>query len=88
MRSLRAFSIISFTILLVAGGVSTALCQQSVETAAHIIPSTPGSDLVHAVATDCHLRFVIAAGLFLGCFGSHESPNASAIDRHPLLESS
>ena len=40
MRWLRAFSTISFTILLVAGGVS-ALCQQSAETAAHIISSTP-----------------------------------------------
>ena len=41
MRLLRAFSIISFTILLAAGGVSAALCQQSAETAAHIISSTP-----------------------------------------------
>jgi hypothetical protein len=51
MRLLRAFSIISFTILLAAGGVSAALCQQSAETAAHIISSTPdvavGSQIRH-----------------------------------------
>jgi hypothetical protein len=41
MRLPRAFSMISFTILLVAGGVSAALCQRSAETAAHIISSTP-----------------------------------------------
>ena len=41
MRLLRAFSIISFTILLAAGGVSAALCQQSAETTPHIISSTP-----------------------------------------------
>jgi hypothetical protein len=41
MRLPGAFSIISFTILLAAGGVSAALCQQSAETAAHIISSTP-----------------------------------------------
>jgi hypothetical protein len=41
MRLLRAFSIISFTILLVVGGVSAALCQQSAETTAHAISSTP-----------------------------------------------
>jgi hypothetical protein len=41
MRLQRAFSRISFTILLVAGGVSTALCQQSAETTAHAMSSTP-----------------------------------------------
>ena len=41
MRLPRAFSIISFTILLVAGGVSAALCQQSAETTAHAILATP-----------------------------------------------
>jgi hypothetical protein len=41
MRLPRAFSIISFAILLVAGGVSTALCQQSAETTAHAMSSTP-----------------------------------------------
>jgi len=41
MRLPRAFSIISFTILLVAGGVSAALCQQSAETTAHAVSSTP-----------------------------------------------
>jgi hypothetical protein len=41
MRLPRAFSIISFTILLVSGGVSTALCQQKAETTAHAISSTP-----------------------------------------------
>jgi len=41
MRLPRAFSRISFTILLVAGGVSTALCQQSAETTAHAISATP-----------------------------------------------
>src|SRR6267154_3699055 len=40
MRLPRAFSIISFTILLVAGGVSAALCQQSAETTERAIPST------------------------------------------------
>ena len=41
MRLPRAFSIISFTILLVAGGVSTALCQQSAETTAHAMSAPP-----------------------------------------------
>jgi len=40
MRLPRAFSIISFTILLVAGGVSAALCQQSAETTERAISST------------------------------------------------
>src|SRR5229473_7164576 len=40
MRLPRAFSIISFTILLVAGGVS-ALCQQGAETTERAISSTP-----------------------------------------------
>ena len=64
MRLPRALSIVSITILLVAEGVSAALCQQSAETAAHIITSTPGSDLVHAVATDCYLCFVIEEDRF------------------------
>jgi len=42
MRLPRAFSIISFTILLVAGGVSAGLCQQSAETTAHTSSATPG----------------------------------------------
>jgi hypothetical protein len=41
MRLPRAFSIFGFTILLVAGGVSAALCQQSVETTAHAMSPTP-----------------------------------------------
>src|SRR6266436_2360013 len=41
MRLPRAFSIISFTILLVAGGVSAALCQQSAETTERAISATP-----------------------------------------------
>jgi hypothetical protein len=41
MRLPRAFSIISFTILLVAGGVSAALCQGSAETTAHTSSATP-----------------------------------------------
>ncbi len=41
MRLPRAFSIVSFTILWVAGGVSTALCQQSAETTAHVVSSSP-----------------------------------------------
>src|SRR5258705_8550911 len=41
MRLPRAFSIISFTILLVAGGVSAALCQQSAETSVHAMSATP-----------------------------------------------
>ena len=41
MRLPRAFSIFSFTILLVAGGVSAARCQQSAETAAHAMSATP-----------------------------------------------
>jgi hypothetical protein len=41
MRLPRAFSIVSFTILLVAGGLSAALCQQSAETTAHAMSATP-----------------------------------------------
>ena len=41
MRLPRAFSIISFTILLVAGGVSAGRCQQSAETTAHTSSATP-----------------------------------------------
>src|SRR5882757_2792230 len=41
MRLPRAFSIISFTILSVVGGVSTALCQQRAETTERAISSTP-----------------------------------------------
>jgi hypothetical protein len=41
MRLPRAFSIVGFTILLVAGDVSAALCQQSAETTAHAISATP-----------------------------------------------
>jgi hypothetical protein len=41
MRLPRAFSIISFAILVVAGGVSTGLCQQSAETTAHAMSATP-----------------------------------------------
>jgi hypothetical protein len=41
MRLPRAFSIVSFTILLVAGGGSAVLCQQSAETTTHAISATP-----------------------------------------------
>jgi hypothetical protein len=41
MRLPRAFSIISFTILWVAGSVSAALGQQSAETRAHAVTGTP-----------------------------------------------
>jgi len=41
MRLPRAFSIASFTILLVAGGVSAALSQQSAETTPHAMSATP-----------------------------------------------
>jgi hypothetical protein len=41
MRLPRAFSLVSFTILLGAGGVSAALCQQSAETTAHATSATP-----------------------------------------------
>jgi hypothetical protein len=41
MRLPRAFSLLSFTILLVAGGVSAALCQQSAEATAHAMSATP-----------------------------------------------
>jgi hypothetical protein len=41
MRLPRACSIASFTILLVAGGLSAALCQQSAETTAHAMSATP-----------------------------------------------
>jgi hypothetical protein len=41
MRLPRAFSIVSFTILFVAGGLSPALSQQSAETTAHAISATP-----------------------------------------------
>src|SRR5712672_2036902 len=42
MRLLRAFPIISFTTLLVVGGVSPALCQQSAETTQRATSSAPG----------------------------------------------
>src|SRR6267142_224963 len=41
MRLRQAFSIISFTILLVAGGVSAALCQHTAEKTAHAMTATP-----------------------------------------------
>ncbi len=41
MRLPRAFSISSFKILLVIGGVSAAVCQQSGETTAHAMSATP-----------------------------------------------
>ena len=41
MRLPRVFSILSFTILLVGGGVSTAVCQQSAEIPAHAMSATP-----------------------------------------------
>ena len=41
MRLPRAFSLVSITILLVAGGVSAALPQQSAQTTAHAISATP-----------------------------------------------
>jgi hypothetical protein len=41
MRLPQAFSIVSFSILLVAGGVSAALCHQSAQTTAHAMPATP-----------------------------------------------
>src|SRR5689334_17030539 len=41
MRLPRAFSIVSFTILWAAGGVSAALCQQSAQTTAHRRSATP-----------------------------------------------
>jgi hypothetical protein len=41
MRLPRAFSIVSFTILLVTGGLSAALCQQGAETTAHAMAATP-----------------------------------------------
>src|SRR5260370_11324626 len=41
MQLPRAFSIISLTILLVAGGVSAALCQQSAAATAHAMSATP-----------------------------------------------
>src|SRR5258708_21242387 len=41
MRLPRAFSIVSFAILLVAGGVSAASCEQSAETTAHTSSATP-----------------------------------------------
>jgi hypothetical protein len=41
MRLPRALSIFSFTVLLVAGGVSAALCQQRAETATHGATATP-----------------------------------------------
>ena len=57
MRLPRAFSIISFTILLVAGGVSTALCQQSAEAAERAISSTPD------VAVGSHHRAMCPDGI-------------------------
>ena len=41
MRLLRAFSIVSFTILLVNGSVSAVLCQQREETTAYATSATP-----------------------------------------------
>jgi len=41
MRLLRAFSIASFAILMAAGRVSAAPCQQSAETKAHTSLATP-----------------------------------------------
>ena len=57
MRLPQAFSIISFTILLVAGGVSAALCQQSAETTPHIMSSTPD------VAVGSHHRAMCPDGI-------------------------
>src|SRR5882672_2619541 len=77
MRLPRAFSIISFTILLVAGGVSAALCQQSAETTERAISSTPdvavGSqyDTTHVyVAPEDFDRFVSSV---LATFGGTTS---------------
>ena len=47
-----------------------------------------GPDLIYALATDCNLRFVIAASLILGLFGSHESPNAQRLTHIQRLKSS
>jgi hypothetical protein len=72
MRLSRTFSIISFTILLVVGGVS-ALCQESSQTTVHTIPSTPdvavGSqyDTTHVyVAPENFDRFVSSVAATFG----------------------
>jgi predicted enzyme related to lactoylglutathione lyase len=77
MRLPRAFSTISFAILLVAGGVSTALCQQGAETTAHAISSTPDVavdpqyDTTHVyIAPEDFDRFVSSA---LATFGGTTS---------------
>src|SRR5437868_2132610 len=77
MRLPRAISIISFTILLVAGGLSAALCQQSAEMTAHAISATPNVavgpqyDTTHVyVAPEDFDRFVASV---LATFGGTTS---------------
>ena len=77
MRLPRAFSIISSTILFVVGGVSAALCQQSAETTADVMSSSPdvavGSqyDTTHVyIAPEDFDRFVSSV---LATFGGTSS---------------
>ena len=77
MRLPRAFSIFSFTILLVAGGVSAPLCQRSAETTAHAGSATtdvavgPQYDSTHVyVAPEDFDRFVSSV---LATFGGATS---------------
>jgi hypothetical protein len=77
MRLPRAFSIISSTILLVAGGVSAALCQQSADTTAHAMSATldvavgPQYDTTHVyIAPEDFDRFVSSV---LATFGGMTS---------------
>jgi hypothetical protein len=90
MRLPRAFSIISFTILLAAGSVSAALCQQSAETTAQPIAATPAVavgpqyDTTHVyIAPDDFDRFVSSVVLTFGGTTSkkvvtHVTPAASS----------
>jgi hypothetical protein len=77
MRLPRATSIVSFAILLVAGGMSSALCQQSPEATAHAISSTPDVavgpqyDTTHVyIAPEDFDRFVTSV---VGTFGGTTS---------------
>jgi len=90
MRLPRAFSIVSFTILLVAGGLSAALCQQSPETTAHTMSATPDVavgpqyDTTHVyIASEDFDRFVSSVLATLGGTTSkkvvtHVTPNPSS----------
>jgi hypothetical protein len=77
MRLARSFSIVGVTILLLAGGLSTVLCQQSAETTAHAMSATPDVavgpqyDTTHVyIAPEDFDRFVSSV---VGTFGGTTS---------------